>query len=212
VTSFEIETDALFYRLLHSYLLQQPALKENYAMLLGHYHEHQESFKILKKHEILWLNQIQNDVKNNRLSLFSSPLDLSPTSEILKKEKSDQSHKDICREIIRNKEIIEPFTGPIKEMNIEHPVRFGFIDLIAYSNRRVYIIEIKSKSADHSIVGQMMKYYVGMCLKLVLKLFDEVKMITLCPGYDQSSFSGLKQMGAIPLIISKKPLRISGIE
>lgn len=212
MTSFEIDTEALFYRLLHSYLLQQPALQDNYAMLLDHYQKHVGSFKILRKHELLWLKKIQNDIKDNKLSLFSAPLDFSSALEILNKEKSDQSHKEICREIIKNKALVEPFTGPIKEMNVEHPVKFGFIDIIAYHERCVYIIEIKSKSADHSIIGQMMKYYIGMCLKLVLKMFDEVRMITLCPGYDQASFSGLKQIGALPLLISRKPLRISPVE
>lgn len=213
MNSHEVETEALFYRLLYSYLLQRPSLKDNYKILCEQYKQYKESFKKLRKPEILWLKKIQEDIENDKYSLFSNSLNLTnPIPDILKKEKSEQRHRDLCREIVKKKEILIPFVSNIDKINIEHPTLFGPIDLIVYNNKLVYIIELKTKSADHSIIGQVMKYYIGMCLKLILKLFDEIKIITLCPGYDQASYQGLKQIGVTPLLINDNPLRISDLK
>lgn len=206
----EIETEALFYRLLHSYLLYQPYFKEDYYILLDHYKKYGDSFKSLKKHELLWIKKIQNDVKNDTYSLFSGKIDFnSPILESLTKEKTSQNHKDICRELIKRKdELLTPLTGTIDFINTEHPTVFGIIDILIQSGRCAYVLEIKSTPADHKIIGQMMKYYVGLCLKIILKFYDEVKMISLCPGYDPETYKDLKRIGVSPYTIAGKPLQI----
>ena len=210
MTNAEIDTEALFFRLLHSYLLQRNTIQEDFGMVLDHYNDYPESFRVLKPTYLRWLEKIQEDVKSGRYTLFSGALASNDIFlESLKREKSDQKHKDICRNLIlRKDDILAPITGPIDDINVEHPTIFGPIDIYVRSGACAYIIEVKSCSADHSIIGQVMKYYVAICLKLILKLYEEVKMITICPGYDKASFNGLKQIGAQPLVMCGKPLKI----
>ena len=71
------------------------------------------------------------------------------------------------------------------------------------------MIEVKTEPAEHDIIGQVMKYFIGLSLKLILRHFNEVKMITLCPGYNEMAFKGLQQIGALPLLINPKNFRVT---
>ena len=178
-------------------------------MLLDQYREVPDSFSVLSKPDVLRLKKMQDDFKSGQYSLFSGTLDFS--SEIpdeIKKEKSGKKHKDVCYQILKKKEELERYTGSIDFANFEHPVIFGHIDLLVQSGKRAFIIEVKTETADHSIIGQVMKYYIGLSLKLNLKFFDEIETITLCPSYDKPSYNGLKQINAIPLTYKFKPFRI----
>lgn len=203
-TMAQIEAEALYFRMYHSYLLQRPSLRDDYDMLKDHYQSHPGCLKKLTKNDLLRIKQVQEDILNNRHSLFTSHLDLNPgLPEALKKEKTDQNHREMCNTIVRNSgRLLEPFTGPISFMNREHPSLFGPIDIVAQSGCCMYVIEAKTKSADHAIVGQIMKYFIGVSLRLSHRFFDEVKMITVCPGYDDPAFKGLKSIGAQTLLIS----------
>lgn len=207
--NIEIEAEALYYRLFHSYLLQKPSLVDDYEMLRRHYHDHPNSLKTLSHVELGRLKHIQEDVQSGRYTLFHADMDLSDDlPEALKKERSDKDHRALVRDIIRDLDELSKFTGVPELVNTEHPVNYGFLDLMVISNRIAWVVEVKTKSADHSIVGQMMKYFVGLSLKIVNRNFDEVKMITLCPGYDGAAFKGLKQIGARPLLLKTDPLKI----
>ena len=56
-----------------------------------------------------------------------------------------------------------------------------------------------------------MKYYIGMCLQLSLKFFRDVKIITICPGYDQAACNGLRQIGATMLLIDPVTLKVGPV-
>lgn len=203
-TSEQLEAEALYFRMHRAYLLQLPELKEDYEMLRDHYHTHKDCLQGLTKNDLLRIKRIQDDVLNNRHTLFSGTLDLSPRiPEALKKEKSSQGHKTMCDTILRNRTtVLEPFIGHIDFMNREHPTMFGSVDIISQSGPVMHVIEVKTKAADHSIIGQVMKYFIGMSLGIILRHYDDVKMVCVCPGYDQESFGNLKRIGAIPLLIN----------
>jgi hypothetical protein len=203
----ESTTEVLFYFALHSFLLQRTDFKDKFEMLRNQYQEHPTTFKIFSKPQLLWIKKMQDSYKTNSFTLFEEvPLCLEKYTPP-RGSKSEQKHHDLCMDIWKNRTTtIEPYTGPIDSTCYEFPVIYGNIDLLVQSKRIIHIIEVKTETATHAIVGQVMKYYVGMCLKLFLKLFDEIKMITICPGYDQASFDGLRQIGATPLIIDSKSL------
>jgi hypothetical protein len=204
------EAEVFYFRLLHSYLLQQPDLHLNYEILLDVYNRAPEAFSIFTRNDLLRIKQIQDDIKTGRHTLFSGPLSLSTDiPDALRKEKSDHTHRQICREIAQHPSVLEPHTGPIHFLNLEHPTQFGLIDILAQSEECAYIIEVKTKAADHSIIGQVQKYFVGMSLKLMYKTFDEIKILTVCPGYDQPSYQGLRHIGAKSLILRDNPLSIN---
>lgn len=205
------DTETLYFRLYCSYLLQSQDVRDNYDMLTDQYLKYPESFKSLNRYELLRLKQMQDDILNNKHTLFSGPITLdTETPEWAKIEQNDRKHNDICMSLARHKgALLQPIIGPIDLINLEHPSRFGSIDVYVLSNRICYIIEIKTKPATHHIVGQMIKYYIGECLKLNMKVFDDVKLITLCPGYDQAAYRGLQNIGTKTLLMNTKTLEIS---
>lgn len=206
--SCAIEAESLYYRLYESYLLQTPNLIENYEMLKALYKRQPQSFQYFTKNDILRIKQIQDDIWEGKFSLFSGEMDLTTEiPESLRKEKSAKKHKEICTSLIKHR-LLDQITGKPDLISMEHPTRFGLIDIMVIANNCAYIFEIKTSSATHDIIGQVQKYYIGMSLKLILKFFDEVKLITLCPGYDSASYHGLKQLGAKTMLISSNPMEI----
>jgi len=176
-------------------------------MLKDLFAQNPDYFKVLSKKNLMWLKKIQNDINNNTFSLFSGTLNLSE-NPYENREKTERKHSQLCLGLIKNKEIFEPFTGKISSINIEHPTVYGPIDIFILSNETAYIIEVKTTSATHAIIGQVMKYWIAVSLKTNLKMFDEVKIITLCPSYDENAYKGLKSIQALPLILNDNPLRI----
>lgn len=207
----QIEAEALYFRMYHSYLLQKENLHDDYEMLRQHFHDHPGCFSSLTKNDLLRIKLVQEDIESDKHSLFTSQLDLSPgIPDALKKEKTKQNHKELCSTIIRSySSLLEPFLGPEDFINREHPTMFGPVDIIAQSGQCMYVIEVKTVSADHSIIGQVMKYFVGMSLGLIKRFYDEVKMVTVCPGYDDASYKGLKSIGATLLLINSSLNKVS---
>jgi len=204
--------EAIYFLVLHSYLLQKPDFKNYYEMLVDHYIKHPKSLQILTKNDLLRLKRIQDDVINNKYSLFSGNLNFNSDLPEFKKEKNNIKHAELCNKIVDDKKILEALIGPINFLSREYPTPFGPIDIVAQSDDTVFVIEIKTSTADHSIIGQVMKYYIALSLKLIIRQYDDVKMITLCPGYDKTSYFGLKQVGARPLIINATSLEINELK
>ena len=208
-TTHETDAEALYFRLRRSYLLRTSSIMDDYEMLREHYHDHPESFKVFNKTELLDIKRIQRDVSEGRHTLFGSALDLSAPTDDTSREKSDKNHRELVKAVIRNPRALEPFTGPINFLNTEHPVVFGSVDIVAQSGAILHAIEVKTHAAGHAIIGQLMKYYVGLSLGTIRRHYDEVRLIALCPGYDAAASNGLRQIGALPLLIRSNPLSIS---
>jgi hypothetical protein len=181
-------------------------------MLLDHYTKYPKSLLVLTKNDLLRLKQIQEDIVNNRYSLFSGTLDFNNNLPEFKKEKSDIKHAKLCDKLIEKTDTLESLVGPINYISREHPTPFGPIDIVVQSGDTAFVIEVKTYKADHAIIGQVMKYFIALSLKLIIRHYDDIKMITLCPGYDKASYFGLKQIGARPLIINTNSLEISELE
>ena len=210
----ESDVRALYYKLYEYYLTKNPSLKTYHGILADCYQSEPESFKTFNKAELLRIKKIQEDIRDNKWSLFSSPLDLcGEAPSCIRGEKSSKNHKDLCWQIAKNsKDTLEPFTGPINYMNFEHPTGYGPADLAVFGQNRIcYIIEVKSTTADHAIVGQVLKYFIGMSVRLGLRIYDDVRMICMCPGYDKPAFNGLKSIGAQLCILKSDPISVSAL-
>jgi hypothetical protein len=153
---------------------------------------------------------MQEAFKTGVFNLFKGiPLNFSNTI-LPKMDDVEQSHQDLIRKIYKNG-ILEKYIGALDNVCLEYPVLYGDIDLMAISNKCAHIVEFKTDTATHAIIGQVIKYYIGLCLKFNLKFFNEVKIITICPGYDPIALKGLKQIGATTLLVDSKTFKISEI-
>jgi hypothetical protein len=122
----------------------------------------------------------------------------------------DQTHQDLIREVYQSK-ALDPYIGPDADICLEYPVIYGNIDLMAIANKCAFVVEFKTDTATHAILGQVTKYYIGLCLMFNLKFFNDVKIITVCPGYDLVALKGLKQIGATTLLVDSKSLKVSEV-
>jgi len=208
--SEESTSECLFYRAYRSFLLQDPEFKINFEILADQFHRFPETFKRFSENDVHRLVSMQEAFKTGIFNLFKGiSSDLSNTV-LPKMEDIDQSHRDLVRNIYKSG-ALNHYIGPNHTVCPEYPVIYGNIDLMALSNNCAYAIEFKTDTANHSIIGQVIKYYIGLGLQLNLKYFNDIKIITVCSGYDQVALKGLKQIGAITLLVDAKTLKISNI-
>ena len=192
--------------------MQSPEFHMNFELLQKQYSENPESFKTLHKLDVLRLIQMQETFNTGVYSPFKGhSIDFSSIIAPIMAN-VPQKHKDLVLAIYKNKEqTLEPYMGPVEDACPEYPILYGNIDLMARNGDCAYIIEVKTDPANHAIVGQVMKYYIGMCLQLSLKFFRDVKIITICPGYDQAACNGLRQIGATMLLIDPVTLKVGPV-
>jgi hypothetical protein len=206
----ESTTECLYYKTYRTFLLQDPEFKTNFELLAHQYYNYPQTFKIFTKNDIHRLVRMQDAFKTGIFSLFNGITFDRSTPILPKMDDIDQSHYELIRGVYKNGSL-EKYTGQINSMCLEYPVPYGNIDLMVISRNCAYVIEFKTDTATHAIIGQVMKYYIGLNLKLNLKYFNDVKIITICPGYDQIALKGLKQMGATILLVEPKTLKLSEI-
>lgn len=206
--SEESTTDCLYHRAYRSFLLQDRDFKDNFEILAYQYYHFPETFKIFSQNDVRRLIQMQEAFRTGIFNLFKGiSLDFSNTV-LPKMEDVDQPHQDLVRKVYENGSL-EKYTGPIKSTCPEYPVLYGNIDLMTIAGDCAYVIEFKTDTANHAIIGQVTKYYIGLSLQLNLKYFNDIKIITVCPGYDQVSLKGLKQIGVITLLVDPGTLKLS---
>lgn len=203
-------SECLFFRAYRSFLLQDTDFKMNFEMLAYQYYHYPDSFKKFSRNEVQKLIQMQGAFRTGVFNLFQgTPLDLS--SMILPKMNNiNQPHQDLISEVYQNK-VLDPYIGTEADVCLEYPVIYGNIDLMAISNQCAFVVEFKTDTASHAIIGQVIKYYIGLSLKLNLRFYNDVKIITICPGYDPIALKGLKQIGTTTLLVDSKTLKVSEI-
>lgn len=203
-------TECLYFKAYRSFLLQDPDFKTNFEMLAHQYYHYPSSFKIFSQNEVQRLIQMQEAFRTGVFNLFKGvPLDFSNTV-LPKMDNIDQSHQDLIREVYQSK-ALDRYIGTDTDICLEYPVIYGNIDLMAIADQCAYVVEFKTDTATHAIIGQVMKYYIGLSLKFNLRFYNDVKIITVCPGYDPIALKGLKQIGATTLLVDSKTLKVSEI-
>jgi len=208
--SEESTSECLYYRAYRSFLLQDPEFKVNYEILSDQYKRFPGTFKQFSKNDVLRLIRMQEAYKTGTFNLFKS-ISLNTSNTVLPKMGDiDQSHQNLVWEVYK-RGVLEKYTGPIENVCPEYPVLYGNIDLMIIAGNCAYAVEFKTDTADHSIIGQVTKYYIGLCLQLNLKFYNDVKIITVCPGYDPVALKALKQIGTIILLIDPKTLKVSKV-
>jgi hypothetical protein len=201
--------ECLYYRTWTSFLRRSKEFQTDYKFLLEHKNEFPTSFDIFTQNDLNRISLMDHFFKTGQFLCFkiSDPVFSDTVPQM---EDTKESHRNIIRKLYDDREkSICPYTDGIDFICPEFPVESGNIDLVVYSKNIAYAIELKTTSADHSIIGQVLKYYIGLSLNLCHKFYNDVKLITICPGYDKTAFWGLKQMGVRTLLLDPYNLKVS---
>lgn len=152
------------------------------------------------------LIQLIHYVKNGIVPYsFNSAIDYeNDIDEIICKEKYTMVEKDLNRTIFEGylPKISEIINRKLTPIMTEHPIYEGYeVDITSkdLNEKEFWIIELKSESADHKIIGQCIKYIQYFEDRLIYKLYDKVRALTICGGYRRIALSELKKMGIITL-------------
>ena len=204
--------ECLYYRTLASFLRRSADFKTDYTLFKIHKKEDPESFKCFTKNDLNRINLMDKYYETGCFMCFKEN-DVVLSNIFPKLEDTKESHYELVKKIYEKREqTLIPYTGGGIEFACpEFPVEFGKIDLVIYNDSVSYAIEVKTNTANHAIVGQVLKYFIWLSLNLSHKFYNDVKLITICPGYDQPAMWGLKQMGVQTLLLDPNTLKTTPI-
>jgi len=167
--------------------------------------------KVLKKEPSVFevLNPYKKEELHNLIKIANS--DTPPASllkeipmgnivEVLSKSEYEIPEKDLNDSIFKGNisKINELINRDLKVITQECPVgSFGFVDITARDEKEdeFWILELKSSTANHKIIGQVLKYVQHYEGKLINRQFEKVRALTVCGGYDNFSLRELKKIG-----------------
>lgn len=112
------------------------------------------------------------------------------TQQIISNKTKNTLEKDIENILIKDLNVIEEGMTVIQS---QYPVNSGYIDiLVRDKNNKLCIIELKKVNNDSKIIQQ--------CVYYPTQFNEEVRMITITPGYTNKIFTSLKSLGYVEMM------------
>lgn len=120
--------------------------------------------------------------------------------EIFSKSEYEIPEKELNDSIFEGNisKINELINRNLRVISQEHQAgNFGFVDITAKDdeNDEFWILELKTGTANHKVIGQVAKYIQYFEGRLMTKNFEKVRALTVCGGYDNYSLRELKKIG-----------------
>jgi len=119
--------------------------------------------------------------------------------------KDDQQvalESDLVKLICKDPDCLKQLFGASDDFyiyNIEHPTKYGKVDIVAKDGLTVYVIETKKSHARFSVVSQIDKYLLDFKLKLILKQWNKIVGVVIANGYIDGVAKELVKLGVIPI-------------
>lgn len=114
-------------------------------------------------------------------------------------------------ELVRriHKESLHDLCGALGQevylLNLEHPCPpYGRVDMLYMSDDTAYPLEVKTKTGEHDIIGQILKYSLYMKFKLHYHVYSRVRPVTICAAYEPHVLRDLKANGVETLVYSER--------
>lgn len=200
--------DALYYRLYNAILLgESQDAKLNLELLREEYLQNSDNFSLLQEDDRFDnLRQLANLVDNGlvvRNINYSSNTSETQTAE--KDDKQAETEVELIKLIFTNEKNLRNLrdclnvSESFRLENIQHPTKFGRIDVLAFENETVYAIEIKKSEARYSVISQIEKYVLDLKLKLILKMWKRVVGVVIANGYVDQVVKELVKSGVVAI-------------
>jgi hypothetical protein len=120
-------------------------------------------------------------------------------------QKLSEFEKQMTARIIKNVEPLQKILGlqKIEDKTTEmHLDRFGRCDIAIRADSELYVIEVKDETADHRVVGQIMKYISGGISIMKSSSYQWVNGVVIAPSYTSDAILNLKSLQVIPLVLA----------
>lgn len=200
--------EALYYKLYNATLLgERDDAKLFLELLRKEFESDADSFSILQNdNRFEHLKQLGNLVDNDLIVRNASyVVNASDVETAEKDDKQADTEVELIRMIFTNDKNISNLKKCLNVSdnfclsNVQHPTQFGRIDVLAFDNDVVYPIEIKKSEARYSVISQIEKYVLDLKLKLILKLWKQVKGVVIANGYVSQVVKELVKSDIVPI-------------
>lgn len=110
------------------------------------------------------------------------------------------NEKKLVRMIIKNEVLLRKVIK--KDLRLactELKTPYGYVDLVGYTKEYAVPIEVKLKTANHSIIGQILKYMKYFVYRLNYGLYRDVVGVLIAKGYTEDVLQECKKINVVPL-------------
>jgi len=216
MTASTVET--LYYRLYNFVLLGDSQNAQMYLeMLRDEYVENESAFDILKQdNRFEHLQQLGYAVDNG---LVVKNFDYTDNNEDVEDADKDEDQADTEKELVKtifaNDENVKQLqnllnaTDSFSLYNLEHPTKYGRVDVVVQDDMTMYVIEIKKSQARYSVISQIDKYMLDFRLYLNLKMWNNVIGVVIANGFLNRVTKELVKLGVIPIKYTLRKGKIS---
>lgn len=196
--------ECFYFKLYQSVLLNDfKEARTYYEIIKDEYSKNEDNFEFFKEDD-KWdiLIKLIETVKNN-LSVKNFDYENKELliSEVKAKNEIDYE-KNLVKLIFDQKLKLAKLLNASSDFcfyNLEHPTRFGNVDLVCQDQKTMYVIELKRGIAKHDVIGQIDKYLLDFRLKLNLKIWNKVKGVIIANGFSMYILNELVKNGIIPI-------------
>lgn len=178
-----------------------------YANLFKQYFPESEDRQFLR--EVLltakqWedLKRLIEIVKTGKIETDFIDASIKDTKSI-HNQKLSEYEKQMTAKMIANPEPLKKLLGfeTIVDKTTEMIMaEFGKCDLVIRTDSELYVIEVKDETADHKVVGQIMKYINGGILLMKSSAYQWVNGVVVAPGYTSDALVALRSINVKPLM------------
>lgn len=199
-TESEIET--LFYFLDISVLKGELKESEMYLEILrSEFEKNENIFEVLGNERMKHLKHL-GKIVDEGLLVRSFNFEEAKNYTIEKDEYKVEKEKLLSKMLCKNQEILRKVLKTSDDFYIaseRQRVTFGEVDLVAYDNDVCYVIELKRDEVKHDIIGQIEKYFYDFKMKLIYKLWKEVKGVVIGNSFSEYAIRELSKAKIICL-------------
>ena len=100
---------------------------------------------------------------------------------------------------LKNLKVILGVSDEFYIYDVEHPTRFGRVDIVAKDGSTVYLIETKKSDARYSVIAQIDKYILHFRLNLAIKMWKDIIGVVIANGFLDQVTRELVKLGVIPI-------------
>jgi RecB family endonuclease NucS len=197
------EVEVLYYFLNNAVLLGESNDAKMYLEMLRHEFSRDESSFSILEDRFSHLIQLGHAVDNNLvIRNFDYKDDTKDVEAVETDDDKMITEHDLVINLIKNSNILKKVLHASDDFhiyNIEHPTRFGRVDLVARDKSTMYLIECKKKEARYSVISQIDKYILDFKLKLILKMWTRIVGVVIANGFLNHVIRELVKLDVIPI-------------
>jgi len=200
--------ETLYYWLYNSVLLGNSQNAKMYLEILrdDYLVDDKQFVELIEDGRFEHLKQLAYAVDNGLVVKNFDYNENSNKAEIASKDENQvETELELVKLIFKNQQNLQnlkSILGVSEEFyiyNVEHPTKFGRVDIVAKDGSTVYLIETKKGEARYSVISQIDKYILDFRLNLAIKMWKHIVGVVIANGFLDQVTKELVKLDVIPI-------------